>query len=182
MSGAIEQLKRDHANMRHLLGILESELEKYQKGQVPDFDLLLSIMDYTRNYPDRCHHPNEDRIYDRLVDRVPASGTLVGNLHREHEQLSQLTRKFSELLLNVTRDAEVPRAWFETTARNYIAAVRQHMTREEDVFFPMAIRLLLPEDWHQIDTLMSRDRDPLFGGNVARQYEVLHDRIVKLAG
>ena len=39
----IDQLGRDHRNMRLLLDIIEEEMTAYGDGRVPDFDLLRMI-------------------------------------------------------------------------------------------------------------------------------------------
>lgn len=167
--------------MRRLLDILQSELTAYQMGQVPDFDLMLNILDYTLNYPDLYHHPKEDRIYAKLLLRAPEAATLIGNLHREHEQLGELTRKFAAAVRGVLRDAELPRTWFETTARNYISQNLQHIAKEEEIFFPMALRILTPQDWCDLDHALASGRDPVLGAATSKDFERLRERILKLA-
>ena len=47
MAQVIEQLGRDHRNLRLLLDIVEEEMDAYREGRVPDFDLLRMIAEYT---------------------------------------------------------------------------------------------------------------------------------------
>src|SRR5262245_55320569 len=46
----IEQLGRDHRNLRLLLDIVEEETNAYREGRTPDFDLLRLIAEYTLHY------------------------------------------------------------------------------------------------------------------------------------
>ncbi len=57
MVQVIDQLGRDHRNLSLLLDIVEEEMNAYQAGRVPDFDLLRMIAEYTLHYPDLVHHP-----------------------------------------------------------------------------------------------------------------------------
>src|SRR6266567_7566222 len=96
----IDQLGRDHRNMRLLLDIIEEEMNAYQDGRVPDFDLLRLIAEYTLEYPDLFHHPIEDRVFERLTMRDPTANPLIGHLVREHRELSELTRRLAAATSN----------------------------------------------------------------------------------
>ena len=148
MPRAIEQLQLDHRNMTRLLDVLRKELDAYRSGRTPDFDLLNSIMDYTLNYPDLCHHPKENLIYERMAARV-------------------------------SRDSEIPRAWFEGIIESYLAANYRHIAAEEETFFPQAVLTLNQADWSAIDASVTAPEDPLFGGKVTKDYRALYERIMR---
>jgi len=179
MPRAIEQLQLDHRNMRRLLELLRKELDAYRSGQTLDFDLLNSVMDYTLNYPDLCHHPKENLIYERMVARNPAARSSVSDLLREHAQLGELTRKLAAALKNVSRDSEIPREWFEGIIERYLTANHRHIAAEEETFFPQAVLTLKQKDWDEIDASVAATEDPLFGGKVAKDYRALYERIMR---
>ncbi|WP_395019678.1 hemerythrin domain-containing protein [Dongia sp.] len=175
MPAILEQLQIDHRNMRQLLRVLEEELEAGH----PDFDLMRQIVDYALNYPDLIHHPREERLLRRLLERDPASKALVGGLTADHELLAQLTHRFAAALHNVEHDVEVPRALFRKLADDYLSHSRQHMEFEEERFFPRLIAMFDDADWREFDGL-TKGYDPLFGNAVERHYRALHERIVKV--
>jgi hemerythrin-like domain-containing protein len=178
---AIEQLQIDHRNMTRLLALLRRELDAYRAGRPPDFDLLNGIMDYTLNYPDLCHHPLENLIYEKMIARDPAARSAVGNLLKEHGHLGDLTRKLAAALKNIAQDSEIPRAWFESIVEDYLASSERHIAAEERVFFPRAAVALAPEDWRAVDAAAGGKDDPLFGGKVAKDYRALYERIMRLS-
>ena len=104
-------------------------------------------MDYTLNYPDLCHHPVENLIYERMVARDPQAKSTVGDLLKEHAHLGELTRKLAAALQNIARDSEIPRAWFESIVEDYLSSNERHIAGEEKIFFPQAALALRPEDW-----------------------------------
>ena len=62
MTDAIEIIHRDHVNLDRFLNVLETVVD----GLAPDqpklyLELLYSAFYYTRVFPDRCHHPKEER-------------------------------------------------------------------------------------------------------------------------
>lgn len=181
MPKAIEQLQIDHRNMTRLLHLLRRELDAYRGGATLDLDLLNGIMEYTLNYPDLCHHPVENLIYERMVARDPQAKSTVGDLLKEHAHLGELTRKLAAALQNIARDGEIPRAWFESIVEDYLSSNERHIAGEEKIFFPQAALALRPEDWVAIDASAGGREDPLFGGKVAKDYRTLYERIMRSA-
>ena len=180
MVQVIDQLGRDHRNLRLLLDIVEDEMNAYRKGQVPDFDLLRMIAEYTLHYPDLVHHPKENLIFERLVMRDPRAAEVVGDLLGEHRKLAELTRRFAAATSNASRDVELPREWLDALAKQYVQANRLHMELEERYFLPRAMATLTEEDWTAIDEDLSHADDPVFGEKVAEAYLYLHERILSL--
>ena len=177
MTQVLDQIGRDHRNMRLLLDIVEEEMNAYHDGRTPDFDLLRSIAEYTLHYPDLFHHPKEDLIFGRLVMRDPSAKAIIGDLIQEHERLGELTRRFAAAIGNAARDVEMPRAWLEALAMEYLSVNRQHMQAEEKHFFPRALAALTDQDWAEIDERAVHVNDPIFGPRVEDSYLAIHERI-----
>jgi hemerythrin-like domain-containing protein len=182
MVQVIEQIGRDHRNMRLLLDIVEEEMNGYWEGRVPDFDLLRMIAEYTLHYPDLVHHPREDLVFERLVMRDPGAKAVIGDLVEEHRRLAELTRRFAAAIGNAARDVELPREWLDSLAREYLLANRLHMQVEEEHFLPRALAMLTEEDWASVDERLAHADDPVFGEKVAEAYLFLHERILKIHG
>ena len=71
MSKGLEELFTDHANMRVLLQMLEHELDRYRDGKTPDFELLQSMINDIIVFQNLVHHPKEDLVFARLIQREP---------------------------------------------------------------------------------------------------------------
>lgn len=179
MTTPIEALERDHRNMKRLLALIEDQVDGFHRGTPLDFDLLRSVMDYIRNFPDRFHHPREDLIFRRLALRQPAAAG-GGDLLEEHRLLAELAARLAEAIGNVELEIDLPRAALEGAARAYVAACRHHMAEEERVLFPLAQQRLTDADWAEIAKAPSAPADPLFGGEVEQRYLRLHERIMRL--
>ena len=180
MVQVIDQLGRDHRNMRLLLDIVEAEMEGYRAGRLPDFDLLQLIARYILDYPDLVHHPKEDLLFERLVVRDPASRNSIGDLLADHRRLATLTQRFAAAVGNAARDVELPRAWLEALVQEFLLANREHMQAEERHFLPRAMARLSDADWAEIDQRITGGADPVFGEQRASPYLRLHERILKL--
>jgi len=180
MARLIEELRRDHGNMTRLLDVLEGQVAAFH-GSAPDYDLIQSIVEYCLTYPDLCHHPQEDAVYKRLAARDPMSAAEVGDILAEHAELGELTRRLAAMLHNIVQEANVPRELFEALARDFIASYRRHIAREDNEFFPRALKALNEADWTALEAAAPVP-DLLFGERVAERYRALYDRILRGAG
>jgi hemerythrin-like domain-containing protein len=180
MMQVLEQIQRDHRNMRLLLDIVEEEMDAYHEDRVPDFELLRSIAEYTLNYPDLVHHPKEDLVFQRLVARDPAAKGVIGDLTQEHKRLGELTRRFAAAIANAARDVEMPREWLESLAKEYLSANLRHMQLEETQFLPRAMAALTDQDWAEVDAKAASGNDPVFGEKVEKAYLAIYERIQKV--
>jgi hemerythrin-like domain-containing protein len=182
MSRVLEELRRDHRNMTKILAILDEQLRAFRDGRVPDFDLMQRAMDYSLDYPDLCHHPKEDLIFERLARCDPGARALVDRLAGEHREIAKATRQFADTLHMVADDFQVSRDRFVDIAEAFLALNRRHMREEERDLFPRAERALGDADWAEIDAAAVRKPDPVFGGTVEERYLALHERILQLSG
>ena len=180
MIQVIDQLGRDHRNMRLLLDIVEAEMAGYRAGQSPDFELLQMIARYMLDYPDLIHHPKEDLVFARLVERDPEARAMLGDLIGDHRRLAQLSQRFAAALANASRDVELPRAWLAALLDQFLQAYREHMEAEERHFLPRAMARLTDTDWNEIDERIAAPADPVFGERQVGSYLRLHERILRL--
>ena len=86
MTYVVEVLRQEHRNIEKLLRVLERELSVFDRGDRPNYEVVVGIIGYFKDYPDSCHHPKEDMIFDKLKSRDPAAAAKIGDLHAEHEE------------------------------------------------------------------------------------------------
>jgi hemerythrin-like domain-containing protein len=63
----------------------------------------------------------------------------------------------------------------------FVGSYRDHMRKEEELLFPLALELLTEGDWAAIDRAFEANRDPLAGSRDTRNFDKLFERIVELA-
>lgn len=179
MANMIERLHMDHANMSKLLDALDRQVAVFERNQTPDYEIIQGVVDYFLDYPDLCHHPREDRIARKLIEKGAVNETAAKTLLAQHEELGQLSRRFAKMVGEVMREAELPRANFLRAAREFIDTQRHHMAMEDEHFFPVAEALLNAED---LEALSAEDEglaDPVFGGLEEDRFTRLREAILK---
>jgi len=181
MNTLMTQLHGDHRNLESLLVILEGQLTVFEAGDKPDYELIGNILDYFLSYPDECHHPGEDLIYRKLIQRDPDLRHEIDSLLKEHEVLQQLTRRFATLIGDVLLDAEISRQQIGALSREFIDTYRDHIRREEAIFLPRAEARLNAADWADISISLANHDDPLFGPRTHQEYRRLRHEIADMA-
>src|SRR5262249_22744770 len=84
MTDMVEILRQEHSNIESLLRVLERELSVFDRGERPDYEVVLTIINDFKDYPDSCHHPKEDMIVAKLKARDPVAAATIGDLEAEH--------------------------------------------------------------------------------------------------
>jgi hemerythrin-like domain-containing protein len=54
MSWVIEILCQEHRNIEKLLRVLEREFNLFDHGERSNYELVLAVIDYFKDYPDSC--------------------------------------------------------------------------------------------------------------------------------
>lgn len=161
MGTVLRALRREHADIAHLLELIDRQLDG---REVPDLGLLRGILDYLLTYPDQYHHPKEDLIYRALCRRDPALAPVIGDLVAEHEELSLATRALSDALDRACRDGAGSETGMRRMGRAFVDFYREHMIKEERDFFLEAERCFTAEMWLDLAADVSDPTDPVFLG------------------
>ena len=177
----LSQLRQDHLNMAKLLDLIEAELAVFDAGDSPDYGLMFDIVHYLSNYPDQIHHPNEDLLFQRLLDRATALRPTIDGLFGEHEQLAKSGHELQALLEQIVDDAFVQRDVVHNQLLDYLGFFRRHIGTEERDVFPHAEQLLGTRDWLALNAEFAERVDPLFGDIIAHEYQAIADSLAPAA-
>ncbi len=177
MTKLLDILREEHRNIETLLRVLERELNIFDRAERPDYEVVQAVIDYFRDYPDRCHHPKEDAVFAKLRARDPAAAASVGDLEAEHQSGAERLRRVARAVEGVLSEREVLRQTVDDIMRDFIEKERRHMEMEERVLFPAAAEALRPEDWAEIDARLRND--PSLDGANQEQFDSLRQRILQ---
>lgn len=170
----LRSLDEEHQFQQRVLRLLEKQVAELNQRRQPDYEVMHGVMRYMTQYPDRFHHPKEDLLFDKVVQRSPSSRAEVDQLLRDH---AVIIARGAELLGVIERCRADPghadTHALRKSAHTYIGQLRRHMDVETLRFFPRARRVLRPSDWAEVDALMKPILDPVFGGEGATEFQGL---------
>ena len=176
----IERLSREHRNIEKLLAVLERELEIFDRGDRPDYEVIRAIISYFQVYPDVYHHPQEDLVFAKLEIRDPTAAAKLGDLAREHQRGAERLRRVAKAVDSVLADRELLRQNVDAIVRDFIEHERHHIVMEDRDFFPAALKALTPQDWAEIASALTGHKDPLFNDVAEEKFDTLRTHILRL--
>lgn len=177
MPAVIDSIRGEHRTMGRLLDLLETQIDLFEETSQPDYDLIREIIDYFVTFPDLYHHPKEDLIFRKLKARDASAVEAFGNLEALHEDGSERLHEFTQAVVNVLMEAEIPRDTFVKLARDFISGERAHMAAEEKHFLPVAADRLSAKDWSDIEKVVGKFTDPLSGETLRSRFAVLSEEM-----
>ncbi|MCC8959666.1 hemerythrin domain-containing protein [Bradyrhizobium sp. Pear77] len=176
----IDRLLGEHRNIDLLLVALQRELEIFEHGIRPDYEVIRAIISYFEVYPEVYHHPQEDLIFSKLKTRDPDATAMVGDLAHEHQDVIDRLHRIARAIDGVLADREVLRQDVGNIVRDFIVRERHHMMWEERDFFPAARKALSARDWTEVASSLTDHGDPLFSETAEAASEALRAHILQL--
>jgi|SRR3972149_6951531 len=148
---AVRIIREEHTAIAAVLHSLEYVVHKLEEGAEPSFQLLSAMLEYIVEYPERCHHPKEDRyLFKMSRSRNPDSAPLIDELEAEHVRGGELLKELQQALAHYQSEGHAALQDFAQTVAVYAEFHWQHMTKEEDVLIPVAKQSLTDSDWEKM--------------------------------
>jgi hemerythrin-like domain-containing protein len=176
----IEILRQEHRNIEKLLQVMEQELTVFDRGERPDYEVFGAIIEFFKNYPDTCHHPKEDIIYEKFRTRDPSRAASVADLEAEHREGAVRLRRVDRAIESVLNDQELLRESVDRIVRDFIDNERKHIALEEEVVFPAIVDTLQPGDWADIALTLADRYGPPSEADFEEQFSTLRRDILEL--
>ena len=182
MSKAIQTIRDEHRSISAVLHALKQLAKDAENPALePRFDAFRAMIYYIDQYPERLHHPKEEKyLFARLEQRAPEAKALIEDLRAEHVMGAQLIRDLEQALVGLEVGWQGGERVFCAAVDAYAEFHWKHMRKEEQQLLPLAERLLSAEDWREIDAAFAGNDDPI--ADLREQdFDRLFTRIVSLA-
>jgi hemerythrin-like domain-containing protein len=176
MAGPIAHWHTEHVYFNQLLGLLQREVDVFATGERPNYELMLDILCYLREYSDRFHHPREDVAFVRLAQRCPDLRLRLVRLAQEHGVIDRAGEKLLQHIEAILAGGIVSRAEVEVAAATYLVYYGNHIAKEEEDVLAAA-KHLTAEDWAAVKAAVPGGSDPLFGPEPQARFRELRRRI-----
>ena len=177
---ATETLKREHQIILMVLEVAANEAHLIKKKGEIHSDILEKLVEFFQNFADRCHHAREERfLYERMRLRgVPVENGPIGVMLMEHDE----GRDYVLAIAKVIPQAENndPQAVLEVAEYllDYVEMKRVHIDREDNIFYPMADRVLTSQDQQELAEAFKKIETEEIGSGAYEKYHQLARELV----
>ncbi|MFN3761749.1 MAG: hemerythrin domain-containing protein [Anaerolineae bacterium] len=171
-----ETLMHEHQIILTVLDAAAREVRRIQETGEVRAERLEQMVDFFRNFADRCHHAKEEKLlFVRMEERgMPREAGPIGVMLYEHDLGRGYVRAVAEALPHVGNDPAARQAVRENLAQ-YVQLLRDHIYKEDHILYPMADGLLLPEDQRALEEAFERvEREEIGEGVHEKYHELAH--------
>lgn len=179
MTDPVAAWHTEHAYFAQLLRLLRREIDVIHAGEDPNFELMVDILRYLREYADRVHHPREDVAFARLARHCPDMQAVLGRLNQEHRVIETAGSELLARIEAAVGGEVVPREKIEAAAATFLVFYESHLAREENEVLARAGRHLTPADWDAVRSSIASIPDPVFGKDPQERFRELRRQIAR---
>ena len=110
MADPIADWQAEHLNFGRLFALLQKQIDVFHAGKRPNYELMLDIVSYLRDYSDQFHHPREEVAFKLLAKHCPDLAQALDRLTQEHRVIAHAGEALRLLLQAIISGAIIPRA------------------------------------------------------------------------
>ncbi|MBE0473377.1 MAG: ATP-binding cassette domain-containing protein [Rhodoferax sp.] len=178
---ALRIISEDHNNLWRMATAVDQLAIELEDGGALEAEFLGSVLDYIVQFEERLHYPKEDDFLFRFLRlRSPEVANTLDRLERDHWQATTHHAALQSSLKNVMA-GQLSGAALAKQLRQYTTDLKTHILTEEEQLLPLAHKMLLAEDWREIDRAFHDPVHPLFGDAAQAEFREWYHRIVSVA-
>lgn len=173
MSQATDVLRHEHDAILLALKILNKISDEVSAGKTTA-DNVAIFLDWLREFSDTCHHGKEEGLlFPAMIEAgQPAEGGSIAEMLSDHEEGRTLIVTMAAATTPAMKPVE-----FSKAATAYIAHMREHIDKENNVVFPLADQVIDPKILDGLVAAFDRHEEEVMGHG---RHEQLHDMLDEL--
>ncbi len=136
---ATEQLRHEHEAITLALSIIEKLCQRLADGEEVNPEHFGQVLEFIQIFGDRSHHGKEEEFFFPAVEAagIPNADRML-DVMNEHEHSRILMRQLAAAWQKHRSGDLTAAAAVIKSARAYSAFLHAHISKENDVLFPMA--------------------------------------------
>ncbi len=170
---AMRIIMDEHQALAGIIHAVRHLIKEIGAGRLqPDFALLQAMVHYLDAYPEKRHHPREDRyLFAALRRRTGEGAAVLARLEDEHAHGDARIKALEAALAHYVAGAPDGFEGFAQAFANFAEFYRNHMLLEEREILPLVKKHFTAEDWAAADAGFADSPDPLGGVRGADTHE-----------
>lgn len=151
-----------------MLAIMEKISDRLKKGEDVRREHLEKVVEFLRNFADKCHHGKEENILFPIMIKNPANEKMINELLGEHKTGRDLIRGMAESLEKFR--AGNADAWhIAVNAQEYSRLLKDHI-RKEGALFLLVNKELSAGEQEEIEKRFEKLESEVIGEGKHEEY------------
>jgi hemerythrin-like domain-containing protein len=142
-----QALVDEHKLILRMISLLEKNAALTAAGQYSNWKFYLDGVDFIRNYADRFHHAKEeDVLFEALITNgMPRANSPIAAMLMEHDQGRAYVGAMEKAAQEALAGQSGRESLIAENALAYAELLREHISKEDEILYPLAERVL-PEE------------------------------------
>jgi hemerythrin-like domain-containing protein len=156
MHPLIKELHTYHLNVCNNIEQMKALLKrsKSEPSSATERQALFSLLGALHSDAETRHHHNEELIRQLLLTTRAPIHPRVLDIERDHRGFDRIAKQ-----LRALEDSSLTPAEIATFIEDYIHKYYDHLDSEENIFFPLAEKLLTASQWLEIEQQWQKEPD-----------------------
>ena len=140
----IQKLMAEHQNILRGISAIELKIKTFEENGKIDPEFIKMAIDFIRSYADKYHHAKEEDILFIFMEKAGFSrdsGPIAVMLY-EHDEGRDYIRKLEIANSRYADGDSSASAEIIENSLAYSSLLRGHIQKEDNVLYPMAVKLL----------------------------------------
>ncbi|HLC05487.1 MAG TPA: hemerythrin domain-containing protein [Anaerolineales bacterium] len=169
-------LRDEHRVIERVLAALETAAIRLRAGEPVDSAIFIQAAEFIKGFADGCHHKKEEGVLFPAMQAagIPREGGPIGVMLTEHQEGRQLTIAMRAAAEELAAGDAGAGEQIVDNALQYVALLRQHIAKEDNILFPMAEQVIAGPSQIGVSEAFERIEHEETGQGV-------HDRFLALA-
>lgn len=177
-------LKEEHRVIERVLNSLEKAAGLLDAGKPVSPDLFIKAADFIKGFADGCHHRKEEGVLFPAMQAagIPAEHGPIGVMLSEHDQARKLTAAMRTAAGRLGDGDPEAAAIVARNALEYVVLLRAHISKEDNVLFPMADQVINGDARREVSEAFGRVEKEDTGDGVHQRFLALAESIEREVG
>ena len=170
-------LKQEHELILLMLQVIDAACARMEEGEKVSHDHLADMIDFIKNFADRCHHAKEENLLFPALRKtgIGQENGPIGVMLAEHAEGRFFVKGMGEALEEIKAGDGVAAGKFIADAEGYVRLLDGHIMKENNILFPMADERLTDDQQKELLKEFDRvEREEIGAGVHERYHEMLH--------
>ena len=178
---ATQILMEEHVVIGRVLTSLEVATQRLEEGKTIRPGFFIEAADFLKGFADGCHHRKEENVsfVALIIHGLPKQGGPVQVMLAEHEQGRRTVAQMREAAQLWDGGDQSAREEVISAATSYVALLRNHISKENNILFPMADQVIPASEQDRIVQDFERVEHEETGQGVHEKYLAMAELLEK---
>ncbi len=164
----------EHKYCRILMSALKDQLSEYSIGKTADYNVMLEILNYMIEYPEKFNHPAKIELLTAIVDKDIHNDDLAQLLAEKRQLESRALEVIKALKALIKEESILREEQLKIFSKDFVELIESHISIESQQLIPKAKELLTKKELAVFNERLDHDDDHDFIALIESRYQSLN--------